>query len=85
MEAVKWWRKAAEQNNAQAQFNLFTCYFNGTGVTKNYIEALKWVKLAADHGDEDAKQKLPFLHQEMTPEQIAQAQQLAREFKPRKE
>ena len=84
-EAVKWYRKAAEQNDPDAQFNLSACYFNGTGVAKNYIEAHKWLYLAAAQGSDDAKQKLPLLDQEMTPEQIDKGQQLAREFKPRKE
>jgi hypothetical protein len=60
-------------------------YASGTGVATDYIEALKWITLAADQGLGVAKEKLPLLDREMTPEQIAQAQQLAREFKPRKE
>ena len=31
VEAVKWYRKAAEQNYAEAQFNLGLCYENGQG------------------------------------------------------
>ena len=30
-EAVKWFRKAAEQNVADAQFSLGVCYANGQG------------------------------------------------------
>src|ERR1035438_9886500 len=36
VEAVKWWRKAAEQNNAMAQYNLGLCYCDGEGVAKDY-------------------------------------------------
>src|SRR5206468_6802374 len=36
VEAVKWFRKAAEQNYAFAQFMLGACYHDGQGVTKNY-------------------------------------------------
>jgi hypothetical protein len=85
VEAMKWCRKAAEQNYADAQYGLGVCYAAGAGVAKNYIEAHKWIYLAAAQGNEDAKEKLPLLDQEMTPEQIAKAQQLAHEFKPRKE
>ncbi|MBC8001374.1 MAG: sel1 repeat family protein, partial [Opitutaceae bacterium] len=35
-EAVKWFRKAADQNFALAQFNLATCYETGQGVGKDY-------------------------------------------------
>ena len=47
VEAVKWFRKAAEQNNATAQHNLGTCYANGMGVAKDEAEALKWFRKAA--------------------------------------
>ena len=40
-EAVKWFRKAAEQGLADAQFALGACYQSGTGVTQNIAEAKK--------------------------------------------
>jgi TPR repeat protein len=49
-EAVKWFRKAAEQGNAGAQNNLGSCYQNGHGVTNDYVEALKWYRKAAEQG-----------------------------------
>src|SRR4029453_4247327 len=42
-EAVKWFRKAAEQNVADAQFSLGVCYANGRGVTKDDAESVKWL------------------------------------------
>ena len=83
VEAVKWFRKAAEQNLAKAQFNLNVCYYNGEGVAKDYVEAYKWLLLAARQGDEDAKKNLTALESKLTPEQIADGQKRAREFKPR--
>jgi TPR repeat protein len=50
-EAVKWYRKAAEQGNAGAQFNLGFCYAYGQGVVKNEAEAVKWYRKAAEQGD----------------------------------
>src|SRR6266498_332155 len=47
-EAVKWYRKAAEQNLAKAQYNLATSYAGGTGVTQDYAEAVKWYHKAAE-------------------------------------
>ncbi|MDB2497533.1 caspase family protein, partial [Verrucomicrobiales bacterium] len=47
---VKWYRKAAEQGDAGAQFNLGACYKNGNGVPQDYAEAVKWYRLAADQG-----------------------------------
>ena len=46
-EAAKWFRKAAEQNDAIAQHNLGACYRDGQGVTKDYVAAVKWFRQAA--------------------------------------
>ena len=47
-EAVKWYRKAAEQNDAEAQNDLGACYANGQGVAKDEAEAVKWYRKAAE-------------------------------------
>ena len=49
-EAVKWFRLAAEQGNASAQFNLALMYDKGQGVPQDYAEAVKWYRLAAEQG-----------------------------------
>ncbi|MGM9822925.1 MAG: toll/interleukin-1 receptor domain-containing protein, partial [Muribaculaceae bacterium] len=54
-EAVKWYRKAAEQGHAGAQNNLGVCYENGYGVTKDYYEAVKWYRKAAEQGNARAQ------------------------------
>lgn len=40
-EAMKWFRKAAEQNFAPAQYEMGTCFANGQGVEKDTVEAVK--------------------------------------------
>ena len=57
-EAVKWFRKAAEQGNASAQLNLGYCYENGEGVEQNKAEAVKWYRKAADQGEAKAQYNL---------------------------
>jgi TPR repeat protein len=47
-ESVKWFRKAAEQNNANAQLGLANAYLRGTSLPKNEAEAVKWYRKAAD-------------------------------------
>src|SRR5438067_13114399 len=47
-EAVKWYRKAAEQNFAGAQYSLGVCYGKGEGVAKDQVEAEKWSRKAAE-------------------------------------
>jgi TPR repeat protein len=50
-EAVKWFRKAAEQGHLSAQVFLGMRYANGQGVVKDEYEAIKWFRKAADLGD----------------------------------
>ena len=48
VEAVKWYRKAAEQGLSQAQYNLGVMYAEGRGVEQNDAEAVKWYRKAAE-------------------------------------
>jgi len=57
-EAVKWYRKAAEQNHADAQYKLGDCYFLGRGVERDYVEAIKWYRKAAEQNHADAHSRL---------------------------
>ena len=124
-EAVKWYRKAADQGFVQAQYNLAAMYDSGQGVPQDYAEAAKWYRKAADRGFAQAQSYLGALYAKgqgvprdyveaykwfdlaaarfaasdavlrdgavsnqqriaagMTPAQIAEAQRLAREWKP---
>ena len=49
-EAAKWYRKAADQNHAEAQYRYVYLLENGTGVKKNLAEAAKWFRKAAERG-----------------------------------
>ena len=50
---------------------------------KDWVEAYQWLLLAARQGDEDAKKNITELERKLTPEQIAEGQKRARDFKPR--
>ena len=88
-EAAKWYRRAAEQNYADAQLQLGAMYEWGQGVPKDDVEAYKWSNLAQSQltgrWSDAAGQRLARLEQRMTREEIAEAQELSREFKPHKE
>ena len=58
VEAAKWYRKAAEQNFAAAQYNLGVCYDRGEGVAEDHAEAAKWYRKAAEQNDADAQYNL---------------------------
>lgn len=49
-QAIKWYRKSAEQGNEYGQRNLGICYEYGTGVQINYPKALHWYKKAKKNG-----------------------------------
>jgi TPR repeat protein len=88
IEAAKWYRKAAEQGYAEAQDSLARMYVQGQGVPKDYVQAHMWFNLAASQFTGDMFHNTTAaardsLAADMTPEQIAKAQQLARDWRPR--
>ena len=88
-EAVKWFRKAAEQGNAAAQYNLGIMYYTSQGVPQDYVQAHMWSNLAAFRLPPGKKRDLAVENRDiiaakMTPAQIAEAQRLALEWKPKK-
>ena len=80
--AVEWYRKAADQGIANAQINLGFMYEKGQGVTQDYVQAHMWYNLATA-GGLNIRELRDFLAEKMTPAQIAEAQKLAREWKPK--
>jgi len=81
-EAVKWYRKAVDQGDAGAQTNLGVLYANGQGVAQDYVYAHMWFNLSAARGNTKALNNRDITEKRMTREQIAEAQRLAREWKP---
>ena len=81
-EAAKWYRLAAEQGDQAAQFNLGSMYLKGRGVIKDYVQAHMWFNIAAALCG-GVTYRLDLVEQLMTPNQLAEAQRLAREWKPK--
>lgn len=78
--AVEWFRLAAEQGNPLAQAKLGVFYMLGTGVPEDFVIAHKWLNLAGAQGDTDAVKLRMALTVRMTPDQISEAQRLARDW-----
>ena len=57
-EALRWFRKATEQGDADAQFNLGVMYDNGQGVRQDDAEAFRWFRKAAEQGHAEAQYNL---------------------------
>ena len=83
-EVGKWYRLAAEQGFAPAQYNLGVMYTNGQGVPKDSVSAHMWFNVAASNGNKDAVKNRNMLVEQMTPQQIEKAQEMARNWKPKK-
>ena len=62
LESVKWYRKAAERGDANAQYALGYMYANGKGVTKDEVEAVNWYRKAAEQGDANAQYNLGYMY-----------------------
>jgi TPR repeat protein len=77
-----WFRKAAEQGHPIAKLYLGVMYAEGRGVPQNYVLAHMWFSLAAKQGEQRAVKTLDMAERRMTPAQIAEAQKLARDWKP---
>jgi TPR repeat protein len=90
-EAVKWLRRAADQGVVPAQFFLGGMYAMGEGVPADIVRAHMWFNLAGAHTAQehtqvrDAQKMRDMIARKMTPAQIAEAQKLAREWKPQPE
>ena len=77
VEAVKWYRKAADQGHAAAQFNLGGMYAEGRGVPKDDVEAYAWFNISAV-SNQKAKENRD--KADLTPEERARAQKRSTEL-----
>ncbi len=70
-----WYRKAAEQGDAEAQYNLGFMYGYGKGVSQDYAEAVKWYRKAAEQGYAKAQLSLGLAYGlgQGVPQDLAQA------------
>ena len=81
--ALRLLRPIADQGDAFAQYNLGLMYANGQGVPQDYIQAHMWFNLATAQNDANAAKNRDIVAAKMAPAQIAEAQKLAREWKPK--
>jgi len=79
-EAVKWYRMKAEEGIAVAQTNLELMHNNGLGVEQDNVQAHKWYNIAGTNEDEIGRKSKDDVEKQMNPDQIAEAQRLAKEW-----
>ena len=79
-EAVKWFQRAAYQNDAAAQYFLALMYFSGAGVPQNEVEALAWTNIAASSGRADSVKLRAYLEFRLGEQASLAAQQRSQEI-----
>ena len=81
-EALSQWRDGADAGDRRAMLELGRLYRQGLGVVQDYVEAHKWLNLAASRGEAVALEERDALAAKMTPEQVAGAQERAAAWQP---
>ena len=83
-EAVRWYRLAADQGHASAQYNLGLMYGDGQGVPQDNVEAHMWFNLAASRSSGADRERSVGARDRvaelMTPADLSEAQRRAREW-----
>ena len=82
MQVVEALERAATRGDADAQYGLGRAFMDGNGVAQDDGEAVRWLRRAAEQGHGAAADDLAALEATMPPEQVADAQRLAREWTP---
>ena len=86
-EALKWWRRAAEQDDPDGQYSLGVAYKLGIGTDPDPVISLMWFNLAATRAtaaqlrDKTIRNR-DLVAKHMSPDQVGEAQRLAEEWKP---
>jgi peptidoglycan hydrolase-like protein with peptidoglycan-binding domain len=81
-QAFALFSELAGQDDADAQYMLGRLYAAGNGTLQDYPEAHKWFNLAVARGHRHAAQARDAVAGNMSRRQIAQAQRMARDWRP---
>ena len=72
------------QGNASTQNNLSYMYYKGQGVPKDYVLAHMWWNIASSNGHNGDIKFREIIEKRMSPSQLKKAQEMARNWKPKK-
>ena len=84
-EALEYWTVAAETGDRRSMLELGRLYLRGLGVPQDYVLSHMWFNLAAARGEIEALSEREAVKEKMTSQQLAEAQQRAREWQPGKD
>ena len=74
LTAVKWFRKAANQGNADSQSNLGAMYLTGSGVPQDFELSYIWLSVAAANGAKFALETRNIVVMNLTKDQLKKAE-----------
>jgi TPR repeat protein len=77
---VYWYTNAAKRGLVDAQYNLGVVYANRSGTPKNKVLAHVWWNIAAVQGSKNDANNRNLIKKDMAPNQIAEAQELSKEY-----
>jgi hypothetical protein len=85
--ALRLFRPLGEQGNASAQYNLGVMYALGQGVPRDNVQAYMWFDLSARYLEGVERDRMvqirDVIASKMTPAQVAEAERLAWDWKPK--
>lgn len=81
--ALRWLTKAANKGHTRALFIVGALHAKGRGAERNLVQAHKFFSLAEKNGVKDASRNRELAASKMTPDQVEEAQRLAREWVPK--
>lgn len=82
VKAAPWYQRAAERGHPEGQFMAGIMHFSGKGASKDNVRAYMWWTLAASQGHQLAQQMLEKSTDKIAADEIHQAKQLAKQWKP---
>lgn len=86
--AASWYRKSADQGNVWAQASLGILYHSGKGLPHDDVQSEMWFIISAGHAPADDRDTIVEMRESiahrLTAQQLAEAQKLAREWRPGK-
>ena len=79
-DGIRWYTKAAEAGDAEAQYTLGMMYLNGTGVPVDLMAAANWIEKAAhnDHAASQFQLGVMYCTAQGVPQDLTQARHMVR-------
>jgi len=83
-KAVAWYRAAANQGDPKGQAALAIMLHAGRGVVRDDVAAYMWLMVSEANSGRSTQEQRELLATELLPEQVAEAERRAAEWKPRR-